>query len=348
MPMVMRRILIPEHTSLAPPCPGSAIFDFHGDTMGTTWSVRVVAEPYRHTNWQHELKQGIQHELDTVVAQMSHWLADSDLSRFNRAAAGTWQTLPGAFFEVLTYALRVAEDSGSAYDPAAGILVNLWGFGPVRRYNESGFHLPGSESVRAAHHQSGWQRLSVDTKERRIRQPGGVQLDLSAVAKGYGVDCVARYLERCGLAHYLVEVGGELRGAGIKPDEMPWWVALERPPSESQSPTQNTAVETIVALHGLAIATSGDYRRSYTSDGVRIAHTVDPRTGYPIRNNVASVTVLHPSCMAADALSTALTVLGVADGMIFAEEHRLAARFLVRNDRGFIEYTSRAFEAMLQ
>ena len=315
--------------------------------MGTTWSVRLVDIPAAHSSdeesagrWQ----QQIQAQLDTVVAQMSHWLADSDLGRFNRAPAGSWQILPEAFFEVLTYALDVAEASGGAYDPAAGALVNAWGFGPSGRYDEPGFRRPDIETIEAALQRGGWRQLTIDAGARKVRQPGGALLDFSAVAKGHGVDRVARYLESQGVEHYLVEVGGELRGAGVKPDQLPWWVALEQPPS----PAAATA-ETIVALHGLAVATSGDYRRFYQAGNAYTSHTIDPRSGRPIRNGIASVTVLHASCMAADALSTALTVLGVEDGMAFAEEQRLAARFLVRDsDNGFVEYVSRAFTAMLQ
>ena len=349
----MRRVLIPQQTSLAMPCAGSIIFDFHGETMGTTWAVRLVALPVANPNWQHELQRGIQRELDIVVEQMSHWIPDSDLGRFNRAKPGSWQRLPEAFFEVLTYALSIAKSSDSAYDPTTGALVNIWGFGSHRRYDEPDFHPPTIERIETARNQAGWQRLQIDTDNRKIRQPGNMSLDLSAVAKGYGVDRVAQYLERCGVMHYLVEVGGELCGAGIKPDQMPWWVALETPPLfDNDSLTTNKLDETIVALHGLSIATSGDYRRFYRSGDTYCSHTIDPRSGYPIQNNIASVTVLHNSCMAADALSTALTVLGIEDGMIFAEEHRLAARFLVRNGGGsnnnFAEYTSHAFTAMLQ
>lgn len=337
----MRRVLVPAATSPALPVPGSVVLDLRGESMGTTWSVRLVDTPDTHpaTHWQ----QQIQQQLDTVVAQMSHWLADSDLDRFNRAPAGSWQTLPEAFFQVLSYALSVAKASDGAYDPTAGALVNVWGFGPTGRYDQPDFRAPDAQTVEDARQQGGWQHLAIDADSRKVCQPGGVLLDLSAVAKGYGVDRVAQYLESMGIAHYLVEVGGELRGAGVKPDQLPWWVALEQPPSPAQA-----ASETIIALHGLAIATSGDYRRFFGADRTRYAHTIDPRNGYPIRNGLASVTVLHPSCMAADALSTALTVLGVEDGLVFAEEQRLAARFLVRKGNHFVEYVSRGFTAMLQ
>lgn len=167
-------------------------------------------------------------------------------------------------------------------------------------------------------------------------------LDLSSVAKGYAVDQMARCLERHGVHHNLVEIGGELRGAGTKADGQPWWVELEGVPgSEGQAAAA-------VALHGLAVATSGDYRRFYHQGQRRASHTLDPRTGYPIANDVASVTVLHASCMAADALSTALTVMGPAEGIAFAEAQQLAARFLLRGPGGLAEVCSGAWRALLQ
>lgn len=345
--ILMRRVLIPSHISHDAPG-ASALIALHGETMGTTWSVQLL-DPFDsgvNANRQQAWQLGIQRQLDTVVAQMSHWLDDSDLGRFNRAPAGSWHPLPEPFLHVLSYALRIAALSDGAYDPTAGTLVNAWGFGPHNRYDEAGFQPPDTAIVESALARSGWQRLSIDA--HRVHQPGGLLLDLSSIAKGYGVDCVARHLENHGVAHYLVEVGGELRGAGMKPDQMPWWVELE-------SPSANHAddLDTIVALHGLAVATSGDYRRFFLSDDdTRLAHSIDPRSGYPIRNGVASVTVLHPSCMEADALSTALTVLGVEDGLAFAEQHGLAARFLLRDGDGLAdtvsERASSAFLAMLQ
>jgi thiamine biosynthesis lipoprotein len=349
----MRRILIPDQIALVAPCAEGAVFAFHGETMGTTWSVRLVDREKTHTDRQQMWQRDIQYQLDQVEAQMSHWRDDSDLGRFNCAEAGSWQILPEHFFEVLSYALSVAADSEGAYDPTSGALVNSWGFGPRGRYDQAGFESPNDHTIATARTQSGWQQLLIDTTTRKIRQPGGLLLDLSAVAKGFGVDLVARYLEDHGIAHYLIEVGGELRGAGVKPDKQPWWVALESPPAflgQTANATHGTLEtdETIVALHGLSIATSGDYRRFYQMGSSQFAHTIDPRNGYPIKNGVTSVTVLHASCMQADALSTALTVLGVDDGLDFAEQRRLAARFLVRADTGLIERASSAFTAMLQ
>ncbi|AVR97995.1 FAD:protein FMN transferase [Pseudoduganella armeniaca] len=329
----MRRVLLPHAISSAAPPAGAAIHDHRGTSMGTGWSARVVgAAP--------DLAPLLQAELDLVVAQMSHWEPTSDLGRFNRAPAGTWHALPAEFLEVLAFALDVCDASGGACDPCAGALVNLWGFGPVNRHDQPGFVPPTPAQVQAALAQRAHVRLDPHTGQ--AWQPGGVQLDLSAIAKGYAVDRLALRLESLGIADYLVEVGGELRGGGVKPDGQPWWVALEQPPDAAAGD------DIVVALHGLAVATSGDYRRYFVDGAGRRPHTIDPRTGLPIDSGIAAVTVVDASCMAADAWSTALTVLGVEAGLRLAERRGIAARFLVRQGDGTLRAsTSSAFAAML-
>ncbi|MFB9245466.1 FAD:protein FMN transferase [Massilia antarctica] len=333
------RVLVPLAIAPALPPRASTLHKLGGGTMGTSWSARVMAPGDAGP----ALLEDLQRQLDLVVAQMSHWERDSNLSRFNSAPAGNWHRLPDEFFTVLSYALDVAEASGGAYDPCAGALVNAWGFGARQRYNEAKFYAPLPAASAAIVARADRQRLRLDPGSRRALQPGGVQLDLSSVAKGYAVDLLARCLEAQGLHHYLIEIGGELRGAGTKADGQPWWVALEGVPDAVDG-----AAQTRVALHGLAIATSGDYRRYFEHGGRRASHTLDPRTGAPIRNDVASVTVLHAECMAADALSTALSVLGPVDGLAFAERHHLAARFLLRHGGGLREVVSSAYQELLQ
>jgi thiamine biosynthesis lipoprotein len=229
----------------------------------------------------------------------------------------------------------MADDSGGAFDPTIGPAVNLWGFGPDPRRGEA----PAPDKVAAALARCGWWRLDLDRTSRRALQPGGLYVDLSGIAKGYAVDLLARQVKDAGIASCLVEVGGELRGCGVKPDGSPWWVALETP--------AGTASETIVALHGLSAATSGDYRKFFMDGQARYCHTIDPRTGYPVSGGPASVTVLHPRCMHADALATVLAVLGVDDGMAYARQRGIAARFLSRAGDGFSEQVTPAFAAML-
>ncbi|AOY94974.1 thiamine biosynthesis protein ApbE [Cupriavidus sp. USMAA2-4] len=355
----MNRVLIPLSPAAgqAPPphAPGARLCRWQGEAMGTTWSV-LAALPARAGTGVADGAQGmdaveglagvestdaVQAAIDGVlagvVAQMSNWRGDSDIGRYNRAAPGTWLTLPADAAAVVACALQVARDSGGAYDPSAGPLVDLWGFGPAPRRSTP----PAPAEVELARARCGWQRVGFDAAERRLQQPGGLSLDLCAIAKGFAVDAVSRRLAALGLPHHLVEIGGELRGAGTKPDGTPWWVELETPAADTGG------ARTLVALYGLAVATSGDYRRYFDCGGRRYAHTLDPRTGYPASHALASVTVLHAECMLADALSTALTVLGPEAGLAFARGRQLAARFLLRTPHGFEERLSPAFEAML-
>lgn len=346
----MRRVLLPHHISEDPAPAGGVIRDFAGRSMGTSWSVRLVAAPAGspgHLAPDH-LQHGLQQQLDAIVAEMSHWETDSDLGRFNRAGAGSWLALPPAFFDVLSFAMGVARDSGGAYDPCAGTLVNLWGFGPYGRFDQPEFVPPSPDEIAVARTQLAAAGVRLEREGRKALQPGGVQLDLSAVAKGYSVDRLAYYLKTQGVEHYLVEVGGELRGAGVKPDGQPWWVALEEVGDEMNAPAVGEPASLVLALHGLAVATSGDYRRYFELDGRRYSHTIDPRSGMPIANDLASVTVVHGQCMAADAWSTALTVLGADQGLALAERQGLAARFVTRDaDGGFTEHMSSHLRGML-
>lgn len=290
--------------------------------MGTSWSARIVGGADAG---------GIQAVLDGVVAEMSHWEPGSDLSRFNRATPGEWQSLPPAFSHVLAAALTVAEASDGAFDPAMGALADLWGFGPSGPREG----IPGDEAIAEALARSGRATIEHDPRLLSARRTVRSQLDFSGIAKGYGVDAVAEHLLARGCADFLIEVGGELRGAGVKPDGQPWWVDLEAPPGAAAAPVR-------VALHGLSVATSGDYRRFFEHRGHRYAHTLDPRTGVPLANGVVSVSVLHAECMMADAWATALTVLG-PEGMALAEREGLAAQMLTREG----ELLSPALRAML-
>lgn len=325
----MARVLVPR-VDAPPRLPDGALLALGGRTMGTSWSVKA----YARADQAEPLGQAVQAALNEVVAQMSGWEAASDLRRFNAAPAGTWRPLPDAFFSVLSHAVTLAEQTGGAFDPTAGGLVNLWGFGPP----QPGAVLPpGDAAIDHERALAGWGRLRLDPAARGALQPGGATLDLSGIAKGFGVDQAAATLEAAGAADYLVEVGGELRGRGVKADGQPWWVALEDPPGVTLEPLA-------VALHGLSVATSGDYVRAYRHDGHSYGHTLDPRTGRPLAGDLVSVSVLDPMCMAADALATALMVLGLEAGLAFAAD-RIPARFIGK-DGG--EHLSPAMAAMLQ
>lgn len=305
----------------------------HGETMGTSWSVRLVASPREDLHALHALIQG---ELDRVVAQMSTWETESDISRFNRAPAGHWQRLPDAFFTVLRCALDIAEASEGAFDPTVGPLVGLWGFGAHAQSRA----VPEDDRRDSTRQQVGWRRLTLDADHRRLLQPGGVQLDLSAIAKGHAVDAVAAALRARGLAAALVEVGGELFGYGRKPDGERWRVLVESSPDEEEA----AGLEPRIAIiDELAVATSGDRWHWFEQAGERYTHTLDPRTGTPVSSARAAVTVLAPTAMEADGWATALTVLGADAGLALAERRGLAARFVVRDGDTLEERASSRF-----
>lgn len=301
-----------------------------GATMGTTWSARMSLRPGQEA----EARKAIEAALDDVVAQMSTWEPDSDITRFNQADSG-WLVLPDAFFHVLQYGVALARDTDGAYDPTIGPLVNAWGFGP----HQSGFEPPAPAAIEAARQRCGWQHLPLQDAGKHAWQAGGTYLDLSSIAKGYGVDCAAIALDALGITNYLVEVGGELRARGARPDGQPWRVAVELPDASGDHALA-------LPLQNLSIATSGDYRRFSLHAQDRYAHTIDPRTGYPVRNGVASVTVLHAGCMQADALATALTVLGEAKGLAYAQALNLAALFIMRDSDDYRVSASTAFVAL--
>ena len=321
------------------PSPVLAMHTLQGQTMGTSWCVKLVTSP--HANL-HALHASIESQLDLVVAQMSTWEATSDITRFNHSAAGTWHSLPVEFFTVLACALQTARDSEGAYDPTIGPLVLAWGFGATQRATQ----VPTVEELAAARELIGWQKISLQTESRSVCQPGGFQLDLSAIAKGHAVDLVARHLRTKGIPAALVEVGGELFGYGRKPDDSPWQVLVEAMPDQQDEDEEENPAR-VIALEGLAIATSGDHWHAFEQQGTRYSHTLDPRTGSPVQHAPAAVTVIAADAMHADAWATALTVMGGEAGFSFAESRGLAARFVTRTDSGLKERMTEAFKARL-
>ena len=297
-----------------------------GATMGTSWSLRLVNPEFLPLAPVQAL---VQDTLDQVIAQMSNWAADSDLSRFNAAAAGSWHRLPPQLAQVVDAALHWAQACGGAWDPAIGALVSLWGFGPRAHPDRPHDGTPPSAAaVAAALARSGYQRLQWDRAHARLLQPGGVHMDLSGIAKGFAVDWVAERLQAAGWQHALLEIGGEVRAWGQRPEGRPWRVAvagLAPQDGEAQPPAT-------VLLQGGALASSGDHWHVFAHGGRRYSHTIDPRTGQPVVHALTSVTVFHAACMHADALATVLTVLGPQAGWDFALAQQVAAVFHTHAD----------------
>lgn len=295
-----------------------------GKALGTSWRVRLVARP---DTVPARLRAAIGARLAAIVGEMSQWERGSLLSRFNRAPAGAWFPLPSDFATVIAAALEIAGRSGGAFDPTHGRAAALLGHGA-----EAATGPPPAAEMDHALSAAGWRRLEFDPAARRLRQPGGLWLDLSGIAKGHAVDAVADLLRADGIEDALVEIGGELAGRGLRPDRQPWWVDLEAPPGAALPPLR-------IALHEIAVATSGDY--------VRGAHTIDPRTGRPLPPRVTSVSVIHGSAMRADAWATALTVLGPEEGAALAAREGLAARMVTREGDAAAETLSPALLSMI-
>ncbi|MFV3126133.1 FAD:protein FMN transferase [Niveispirillum sp. KHB5.9] len=331
------RLILPADAPEAALPPATApVVRLSGTSLGTYWSVAIIApkgpEPLA-------LRRGIIAILDRVIASMSHWDASSALCRYNAADRG-WVDGDADLIKVLSTALSVAADSGGAYDPAIGGLVDEWGFGPPGPVDTP----PDAARIAALLSGPRWRDIKVG--DGRLWQPGGVRLDFSAIAKGYAVDLVSRYLAERGVVSHLVDIGGELRGWGIKHDATPWWVTLEQAVGRDGQPG---GLPTRIALHGWAVATSGDSRRFMAgADGQRLSHSLDPRTGRPVPDDLAAVTVLHADCMMADVLATALTVLGPDHGLDWAAARGIMALFVCRDGAGITETLTPALAALAE
>ncbi len=305
-----------------------------GSSMGTTWTAQLVVAPARTD----ELRATIEHELDAVVAQMSTWEPASELSRFNRAPAGSWQTVPAELFDMLDYASSLARDTGGAYDPTVGPLVDLWGFGPGAAARREP---PSASEISDARARVGFQRLELDRGTHRVKQPGGVTIDVSSLGPGHAIDRIAARLKHTGVEAFLIELGGEMRAEGRKPGGSDWRIAIEPANADEHG---ETIYDLVIALRDESAGSSGDYRVGFEHAGRRYSHTIDPRTGEPVQHALAGVTVIADTTMQADALAAALTVLGPDDGMRFAQQRRIAAVFTLRGAQGFERLYSPAFE----
>lgn len=303
-----------------------------GPTMGTTYRIRISG--HSHKLDRRTLKTGVERILETVNRQMSNWRVDSEVSNFNAGAPRAWADISHDTLRVVEEAARIHRLSDGAFDPTIGPLVDLWGFGPA----SAGRRIPARSRIAAALRRTGIRHIRTRTSPPAVaKRRAGIEIDLSGIAKGFGVDRLATFLDRQGIEHYLVEIGGELRARGHSAWGRPWRIGIEAPVAGRR------AVQRIVGLDGGAIATSGNYRNFFDSDGIRYSHIIDPRTGDPVDHALASVTVIAPSTMQADALSTALMVMGSDEGLRLARQEDLAALFIVREGKHFVETASPRF-----
>ena len=307
-----------------------------GRTMGTTWHVTYTPTVERES--PAEIQRGIEAVLAEVNLSMSTYLDESEISRFNRAGLKEWFSVSTDFFTVLEAALAIGNASGGAYDVTVGPVVNLWGFGPEATADA----VPEIEAVVELLQRIGQDKLRVDEQNQKIMKTDDLALDFSSIAKGFGVDRVADWVLLQGVTDFMVEVGGEMRLAGLNPKKSAWRIAIEQPD------TLLGSVATAIEVTNQAIATSGDYRNYFEVEGKRYSHTIDPRTGFPVDHDLVSVTVIHSSAMTADGWATAFMVMGAVDAMKVARELDLAVYFIQRSGQSFKSSYSPLFESYLE
>lgn len=303
-----------------------------GSTMGTHYSVKLPRLIEGHDTVQ--LKRSIDASLDAENAQMSTYMPRSEISRFNASRSLEWQLVSSELCKKIEASQAISALTDGAFDITVGPLVNLWGFGPGEIIDEP----PGDDAIAALLDVTGFENLHADCDRISIRKDvAGLMVDLSAIGKGFAADRVSSLLAALGYEDYLVEVGGELNIRGHKARGEPWAIGIEAPLPSQRRP------HTIVHLTNTGMATSGDYRNFFEADGKIYSHTIDTRTGRPVDHTLASVTVVDPLASRADALATALLVMGPEEGMAFAERERLAVLMLIRTNGGIQERQTAAF-----
>lgn len=309
----------------------SAYAAFGGATMGSNWTVRCAVAGHDVAS----LRDAVQAALDGVDARMSMYRPDSELSQLNRAAAGAVR-VSDDLYAVLAAAAEVSEWSAGAFDVTVAPLVETWGFGArgVRR-------IPAAAELADGRRRVDWRGFVLDPASVQVaKRRHWLQADLGGIAKGYGVDRAAAALDARGVRHYMVEAGGEVRTGGVNAEGRPWRIGIEEP----DTPLQRA--RWAVPLADRAMATSGDYRNFFVEDGVRYSHEIDTTAGVPIRHALTSVTVVAGDCMRADALATALIVLGPERGPALAEAGGIAAQFIARRGTALVDRCTSAFAAL--
>lgn len=310
---------------------------FSGKTMGTTYQIKFFPGPGFIPR---DLESKIRGCLDEINRSMSVFEPESEISRFN-ALRETDTPFPvsGDFYKVLETAAYIHRITGGAWDGTVKPLVDLWGFGaPGARYRP-----PAPEKIREAMKTMGFDRIRLSGNRALVKKNAGVTLDLASIAKGYGVDRLAALLKDAGIRNFLVEIGGEVYASGQKPGGTPWQIGINAPRPDALL----NRVYKAVPLKDIALATSGDYRNFFEHQGVRYSHVIDPRTGYPVRNGVVSVSVLANTCTLADGLATALMVLGPEKGVDLVDGLESVECLILVNqkDASVKEFFSKGFYA---
>lgn len=309
-----------------------------GPTMGSTFSVSIPVLPEQLS--RDELEKQINDILADINQTMSTYLADSELSRINTSSSTDWIPISPRLYAVLSASQQISELSHGAFDITVGALVNLWGFGPPASKQK----IPDANAIQELMQWTGYQHIELRASPAAIRKAyPQTYLDLSGIASGYAADCLAELLDSHAISNYLVDISGEIRARGRNTRNQIWRVGIEKPLVDRRD------VQTIIALDNLGLTTAGDYRNFFVHKGKRYSHTIDPSTGWPVSHNLSAVTVIDKSAMIADALDTALMVMGPDRAFQFAEEHHIAALFILVDGDKFIQKASSQFSpALLQ
>lgn len=309
-----------------------------GETMGTTFQVKYVADSGQGAPSSESLQPGIDAVLQQIDRQMSTYREDSELSRFNASRSTDWIPVSRDLAAVLETAAMISRRSAGAFDVTVKPLIDIWGFGsgpagPPR--------LPDAAALAAARARVGFRHLSIRAAPPAIRkQIPDLEVDLGAIAPGYAVDAIARFLSGHGVRSFLVELGGEVYARGRRPDGRGWQIGIERPTDVRRE------VDISLELDGKGLSTSGSYRNYFEYDGIRYSHEMDPSTGAPVRHRTVAVAVVARNAVEADAWSTALLVLGSDRGAALAQTESLAARFVDLGEQGIEVHATPAFRAL--
>ena len=301
--------------------------------MGTSWSVALIPGDSQDIA---ALSADIKTTISEIENRYSTYLADSEVKRFNTEATTDWIPVSAALCDAFTKALALSRFTDGSFDISVAPLVDAWGFGP----GEDVYEPLTEDKVAALLERVGFGKLAVDCDVPAVRKSvPDLEVDFSAWAKGHAIDRVAEYLDARGHDRYLVELGGEIRTSGLSPSGKDWSIAVADPDAPGRP------LPLRVAMQRAAMATSGDYANFFTANGRRYAHVIDPRTGVPTGHALTAVTVIDKTAARADALATALLVLGPDDAIAFATRHDIAASFLIRGDDEITRRSTPAFEA---
>lgn len=311
-----------------------------GLTMGTSYRIQLVELP------QGKSEQQISLDVSALLTEMdkgifSTYADTSELSRLNRHPLNTPFEASSHLIEVLSLAIEISELTGGAFDVTIGPLVNLWGFGPEINPDDA---VPADSDIAARLSDVGFRNIVIDRDSLQVTKLRTSFIDLSAIAKGYGVDQLASYFDDLGVESYFLEIGGELKIKGLKPGGLSWVPAIEAPMDSASQVYQ------VFFSRGesIAVAGSGDYRNYFERNGVRYSHEIDPRTGYPISHSLAAAYVIDESAATADALATAFMVMGLAESRALASTMGQAVYFIYKNGDSFSDYASNEFSTYME